>query len=448
MPASLATLLTIICVFALFRIDTARQGKTSAALWLPVLWVAIAGTRFLSQWINIGKFAGADLQSVQDGSTIDALYFALLIFVGLVVLSRRQIVISELVRNNKWLALFFIYSFLSVAWSDFPFIALKRYIKALGHPVMALIILSDPNPKLALRTVLKRCAYLMVPVSILLIKYYPWIGRSFDSWSGAAVNNGAMLTKNELGAGCMFLGIFFFWNLLTAKNIKNSSARHWELLISATFLFLISWLLFMSSSATSQGCFLIGAVTVLALGINGVRDRFTAILIVTILLAYGAQLFFNIYTLALEMLGRDPTLTDRTEVWADALALVKNPILGAGFESFWLGHRLEIMWQKWWWRPNQAHNGYIETYLNLGIIGLIILVGIVVSTFRSATKQLVTDFDLGRLRLALLAALLFYSYTEAAFKGVALIWTAFHIIAINYPVRPDNLQPEAEEEAA
>ena len=37
------------------------------------------------------------------------------------------------------------YGLLSVLWSDFPLIAGKRWIKTLGHPVMALIILTEPE---------------------------------------------------------------------------------------------------------------------------------------------------------------------------------------------------------------------------------------------------------------------------------------------------------------
>ena len=92
------------------------------------------------------------------------------------------------------------------------------------------------------------------------------------------------------------------------------------------------------------------------------------------------------------MLGRDPSLTDRTAVWADVLALQNRPMLGYGFESFWLGDRLMVLWNKWWWRPTQAHNGYIETYLNLGLVGLGLLAGLLLSTFRVSVGSLLNDF--------------------------------------------------------
>jgi O-antigen ligase len=154
-------------------------------------------------------------------------------------------------------------------------------------------------------------------------------------------------------------------------------------------------------------------------------------------------------------LGKDATLTDRTAVWHDALALVGNPVLGAGFESFWLGPRLDAMWAKWWWHPIQAHNGYIETYLNLGWVGVGILVALIIATFRKARSELIKNLDFGRFRLGVLFAIVVYNYTEATFKGLHPLWTLFYLIATDYPAveavgsqeHLSNLQPRRSETA-
>ena len=409
-----------------------KQGDVSGALWLPILWIAIIGSRFVSQWINLGS------RGTGEGTLIDVLYFLTLIIAGMSVLARRHVAIGEYLRSNPWLAAIFIYGFLAIVWSDFPFIAFKRWVKTLGHPIMALIILTDPNPANALRTVMKRCAYLMMPLSVLFIKYYPEYGRGFSYWTGEAYNNGIMHNKNELGYVCMVFFIFFFWNLLTRHRIEDRRERREEFLLSVGFLYMIGWLLYMAHSATALVTTAVGVVTISMLGLRIVSKRFIGTyVIVAVLVAVVAQLSFDVYAKVLVLLGRDATLTDRTELWADCLALVSNPILGAGFESFWLGDRLEVLQAKWAWRPNQAHSGYIETYLNLGIIGVFLLIGLLISTFRKISKQLLTDFDFARLRLGFLFAIIFYNYTEAAFKAVHLVWTVFHIIAIDYP-KPDS----------
>jgi O-antigen ligase len=104
-----------------------------------------------------------------------------------------------------------------------------------------------------------------------------------------------------------------------------------------------------------------------------------------------------------------------------------------GFESFWLGKRLDTLWRQFFWHPLQAHNGYIETYLNLGWIGIVLLIGQFVGTFQKVQRELLRRFEFGRLRLAFLLAIILYNYTEAAFATVNFVWTMFFLIAIDYP---------------
>ncbi len=300
----------------------------------------------------------------EDGSPLDAAIFAVLILAGLCVLIRRGVGVFQIARANQWLTIFLVYSFLAIAWSDFPFVALKRWIKELGHPIMALIALSDPFPREALRSILRRSGYVLILPSILVIKYYPQIGRGFDAWTGEPSNMGIANSKNDLGYTCALFGLFFFWNLLSSRRAHSGHDRRVETALSLVFLWQTWWLLSMAQSSTSLVCTAIGAAAMVAVSTRFVSKRFIGtILVVSVLVLAALESAFNLYaTVVVDMLGKNVTLTDRTAVWQDALGLVRNPVFGAGFESFWLGPRLDVMWKKWWWHPIQAHNGYIETY--------------------------------------------------------------------------------------
>lgn len=431
LPPVVALWLSVGFVFFLLRRESKEKVKVSRALWIPVLWFWISGSRFVSQWIALGQ-GFYPLQ--EEGSPIDAVVFFALIISGLYVLSQRRVTLREFVRNNRWLAIFLLFCLVAILWSDFPFVAVKRWFKILGHPVMALVVLTDPEPHEALRRLLKRSAYFLITFSILFIKYYPQYGRGFDMWTGEGFNQGVTHSKNELGYVCMIFGLFFFWNALQALKIKDRKARRKELFLSVVFLGMIWWLLRESSSATSLTCMLMGICTIMVLGMPFVSKRHVGMYVVVGIIAFAvAESVFGIYGNALQLLGRDATLTDRTAVWHDALQLQPNPILGAGFESFWLGPRLEKLWAKWWWRPLQAHNGYIEVYLNLGFVGLAIFAGLIITTFRKMGADLLRHFQFARLRLAFLLAILVYNFTEATFSGVHLVWTVFYLFAIDYP---------------
>ena len=325
---------------------------------------------------------------MEEGSPLDALFFLTLIVLGIAVLRRRPFNLGALMRENYWLSAFFIFSFVSIIWSDFPFIAFKRWIKTLGHPVMALIILTDPNPLTAFRLVLKRSAIVMVTLSVLFIKYFPEYGRGFDYWTGFATNRGINLNKNELGYCCLIFGIVMIWNLVLARRITDKKQRREETLLSLGIVGMIVWLLQMSNSMTSLVTMSLGAVVMAGLGLRFIsKKRFGTTLVTVCVVAASLEMSVGVYKPTLEMLGRNPTLTDRTEVWADALELADSPVLGAGFESFWLGDRLASMWSKWWWQPLQAHNGYIEIYLNSGAVGVLLFLALIISTFNKITAK-------------------------------------------------------------
>jgi O-antigen ligase len=443
LSSRLALLLTLGLVVFLFRRDIRERAPISGALWLPLIWLVIACSRGLSQWLNIFGLPVAGARSVEEGSPLDASFFFVLIAAGFYVLNNRHVRLSEIVRNNRWLIVFLLYCFISIVWSDFPLVAFKRWIKILGHPIMALIVLTEPDPEEAIKRLMKRCAYVVVPVSILFIKYYPEWGRSYDSWTGMGVSNGIAENKNMLGADCLILGFFFFWSLLQTWQADRSSWRRKELRLIAGFLIGIWWLFSQAHSATSFISLLIGAVIVLFVGIRSINKSFigTYMLAAVVLVALG-ELTFGVSRVLSEALGRNSTLSGRTELWTGLLKLDTNPILGTGFESFWLGKRPERLEGIFYFIPNEAHNGYLEIYLTLGLIGLFILIALIIATFWKTRLELFRNFEWGRFRLGLLVAVVVYNWTEAAFKTISPIWFTFYLIAMDYSrLRLTTTQP-------
>jgi exopolysaccharide production protein ExoQ len=282
---------------------------------------------------------------------------------------------------------------------------------------------------------MKRCAYVVVPVSILFIKFYPQLGRDYDPWFGLPMNNGIALSKNMLGADLLILGFFFFWYLLQTWQTERNTWRRNELRLIAGFLIGIWWLFSQAHSATSVIALLIGALTVVFVGIRSNKNFIGTYMLAALVLLAAAELTFGISGGLSEALGRGSELSGRTLLWARLLALHTNPILGTGFESFWLGERPQRLEGIFFFIPNEAHNGYLETYLSLGLIGVFLLIGLFVATFRKIRLELFRNFEMGRYRLGFLAAAVLYNWTEAAFTTVGAIWFIFYIIAMDYPKR-------------
>jgi exopolysaccharide production protein ExoQ len=430
---TLASCLTVAVIIFLFRRDIREKPDITAALWLPLLWLVLGCSRSVSAWLNIFGLPVSGAPSVEEGSPLDAWFYFALIIAGFCVLANRQVRLSEVVSNNGWLIVFLLYCFISITWSDFPFIAFKRWLKILGHPIMALIVLTEPDPKEALIRLMKRCAYIVVPVSILFIKYYPELGRGFSPWGGA-VCTGITTDKNALGGDCLILGYFFFWYLLQTWRNERSRWRRNELWLIAGFSIGIWWLFTQAHSATSSISLIVGILVLLFVGIRRINKNFIGTyMLAALILLVAAEMMFGLSSHMSENLGKGSELSGRTGLWTALLGLHTNPILGTGFESFWLGKRLEQLEGIFYFVPNEAHNGYLETYLTLGIVGLFLMIGLFIATFRKIRLELFRDFEWGRYRLGFLAALILYNWTEAAFKTLSPLWFVFYLIATDYP---------------
>jgi O-antigen ligase len=380
--------------------------------------------------------------SVTDGSPVDAAFYFVLIVAGLCVLYQRRVGCVAFIQNNRWLTLYLAYCLLAVLWSDFPFIAFKRWIKLFGQAIVVLIVFTEPDPKEAFIRLMKRVAYVLIPLSILLIKYFPAFGRGYEP-TGAPFNGGVTTNKNELGFDCLIFGFFFFWHLLQVRQRENGRAKRNELILCAGFLTMIFWLTKMAHSATSLVSLLVAMAVVSFLGLRFVSKKNIGVYFASaIVLVLLAQFAFGIFDDIIEMLGRNTTLTGRTDLWKILIHWNINPLIGTGFESFWLGDRLKKMAEIYWWGPNEAHNGYLETYLNLGIIGLLATAGMVLAAYNRARRELLTDFEFARFRLAYLVAFLIYNWTEAAFRTLSFPFIMFFLIAVNCPKQIETATEE------
>ena len=108
-----------------------------------------------------------------------------------------------------------------------------------------------------------------------------------------------------------------------------------------------------------------------------------------------------------------------------------NPIIGCGYSSFWLGDS-EFLLNLNWQRLTQAHNGFIEVYLNIGLIGLGLLIMMIIKTYKNAKYSLSTDFEYGKLQMAYMTVFILTNITEASFAIKSISWFLFVLISIKY----------------
>lgn len=433
MSPKIVALLCFANILYLFYIDQKTSTSSSKALWIPLIWMLLAGSRYVSQWFALGTPIEAEVAYL-DGSPIDRNVFLFLIVAGIYILLQRRIDWNRFLSQNKWIWLFFLFGLISVVWSDYPFVSFKRWIKALGNIVMALLILAEARPYEALGIVLRRLAYILLPLSVLFIKFYPNLGRAYHM--GVPMFVGVSGQKNGLGQLCLITGIYFAWELFLNRRKNPEPGRHLHYSIYLLILPMLLWLFHMADSATSIVCMFV-VLCIFFAGRNPMmRQKPSRFLIIGATLLVSSLLLeylFDISGFVLSLLGRDPSLTTRVPIWGELLGMVTNPFLGTGFESFWSGERMTYIWERY---SNiiQSHNGYIEIYINIGMIGLGLLIGCIISGFLKAYRNLYNDFPSAMLRIGFIVSVILYNFTEAAFKPLNNMFVVLMIGLINTPI--------------
>jgi exopolysaccharide production protein ExoQ len=249
---------------------------------------------------------------------------------------------------------------------------------------------------------------------------------------------GVATDKNMLGMVCLVFGLGAVWRLTLELKRKKTRSEYGAFFAQGAILAIALWLLWKANSMTSISCFVFGTFIMLFISFSRFgRKRFLIhAMVIGMLTISVSALFLNLGTGLVQSVGRNPTLTGRTDLWQHLLAMDRNPLLGTGFGSFWLGPRIEKLWSIYWWKPNESHDGYLETYLNLGWVGVGLLGILIVSGYRHVMKLMRYEPDVGKLCLAYFVAGLAYNFTEAAFKTMNLMWIVFLLAIMTMPRVP------------
>ncbi len=424
-------------LFVAYALWQERRRKTpvSSALFWPTLWYMVASSRPVGIWLTIwGVPIPGTSGGVEDGSLIERFFYLTLTIIGVRVLKRRQINWERLRQQNIWLVVFVAYMLVSVLWSDYTYISFKRFIKMAGSVVMALVILTEEHQFEAIKAVVRRVFLIHLPMSVLCVKYFRNIGVVFD-WSGTAESwQGISSSKNVLGQVAMVGTLYFIY-----ETIRQWQQKGWRN-ISIIYILLGGYLLKGSDktiSMTSVSVFVFGLFIFLRLEM--LRNRREAIRpfvwkmtaltasLIVLVSVHSVVMFseHSVFGWMITKLGRDITLTDRTTIWSEVyMAASSNPLMGVGFGGFWIGQEANIEFsRRMTWVLGQAHSGYVDTYLQTGWIGIILMTGTFLTAARRLRNTVAYDFEAGRFKVIIFLTALFVNITETShLRGDHHLW--------------------------
>jgi len=263
-----------------------------------------------------------------------------------------------------------------------------------------LVVASEEDPRQALQSLLRRMIYIHIPFSLMLIKYYGELGRQYNAWDGALMWIGVTTQKNGFTFLCAISLFYFSWTFVRRLKGSDKPAVWYQTYIEI-IIFLLSIYLIMGPnrsltySATAMALLIIALIFLVALywlkGKNIIISSKALTILIVAIIIYGTVTPF-IGSLTLfdpHFLGRDKSLTGRSDIWARLVPYaLQRPILGHGFGGFWNDAMREAI-------HTSGHNGYLDTIVEIGFVGLIFLAMFLISNCRMAQKLMTVDFDWG-----------------------------------------------------
>ncbi len=189
---------------------------------------------------------------------------------------------------------------------------------------------------------------------------------------------------------------------------------HWAALIVSVLLVILS--------TSKTGLLLLILFSLLLPGLRSLRiDRVEAklaiVMVFLLILTIGVAFVGN-FELILTSLGRDPTLTGRTDIWGVLLQKVgKRLWWGYGYEGFWGGGMQGEAIDLWYsnrYIVDTAHNGFLDMLLQVGVVGLgIFLLSWVMNLWRGWQWLMGWRSPDGLYPLAIMVNWLLYNLSES-----------------------------------
>lgn len=430
----LALPVCVLFVIFLLKHSIKKSDQLSSAVWVPTLWVFTAGSKPIAHWFPGFTSSLGDT----DGSPLDQIFLGALIILAFIILANRNISWREVIKDNLWIFIFILYIGISTLWSDYTLVSFKRFIRIVGTVLCGLVIMSESEPLIALSTVFRRTGYVLIPFSLLLVKYFPEYGIEYGRWGGARMPIGVCVQKNGLGMLCMLIVFFLVWDFVRKKQLKI--LLHYKNQTRADILILlISFYLLKGAdtnvySATSVGVLIIGMCLLFVFSkFRGRPEYITNFIVVILICLMVVLIFINLLEWSAigwwaNFLGRERDLTGRVDIWADVFAITPRwTFLGTGYGGFW-GHpySFDVIGQK------SGHSGYLDVYVELGFVGVLFLLIFFVKFVREMTNFAMKNFDWGILGICFLFLSVVYNYTESDFLNTSsLLWTFFLIMTIS-----------------
>lgn len=361
-----------------FNVERNIYFKIAIFAFVAYIFFMFFGTK-----IPFQPKGGHSSHGTGEGNIVNQIVYPSIFLLSLISLFVRRLDAIAIIKKEKLFTIFLIWCLISTIWSYSPIDTAKRFFRTLTVFAVTLSLLVHTTSTKEILNFIKPVLYLYVFLSIVACITIPGAkDYQFHTWRGFEDS------KNVLGGVavvCILLSFFIY-------KMESGGAKF---IASIAVLFSLA-LLFGSRSMSSIMTFF---VIVLSASLSssdelfkplGLGRTFSAIIFLFVIVI-GLIVFFvypEMIAIITEAVGKDPSFTGRTDIWtAMLISISHHPFLGTGYRAFWSvtppSSYLNHMYSLFIWKPNEAHNGFIDIANEVGIIGLTIFLVLIIRYFLS-----------------------------------------------------------------
>jgi exopolysaccharide production protein ExoQ len=260
----------------------------------------------------------------------------------------------------------------SAMWSGDPGLSIRRSAALAGTTIFGLTLALSYEPS-ELSRLLCRFSALFIVFNLGFAVILP--GYSFDHQTEGLAFTGSFTNKNDLGH---VLGLSIVILAVAGRKCINRLLWLGYIVVGAGFLLA-------TNSVGSIMAVIVALVTVHSIGRNSVATYLLTFSVVAVVVVIS---WFDL-TLVLGAFGRDTTLSDRTLIWPLLVEVGRQTwLLGAGYGTVWSAAVRDFLEAAFYAGSiRNAHNGYLETWLNLGVLGVALVLGLMLLSFSNLVKR-------------------------------------------------------------
>ena len=275
------------------------------------------------------------------------------------------------------------WAILSVIWSDMPSTSAFNALR-MAIDLLLVIYLFERYSANDIQKLVLLVGYVAAAGSVFMVFALPQYGLQLRGSSSLGAWEGIFGQKNLCGLMMLIL-------LLPAFFVKLNGA--YARMLRGGYIVTTLIIIAMTRSAggwvVSALCLAFVALLKLTMRMPR-KDAVVMVVALTGTAAVAGLVVFANYDTLMYALGKDPTMTGRTELWPGLIHLAMlRPLRGYGYMAFWqqglaTGPSRGLALQLGWPGLAGAESGILELFLELGVIGLLLYFVIFVRAVKDA----------------------------------------------------------------